>query len=313
MSSNTQTGIELYSRIDRPLDAIAQIGTFFAKSGMFGCEKVEQGMVLAMECLATNKQPSVIARTYHIMDGKLSKKALAALAEFRSAGGKHKWIRTGEEAADKEDDRAAELELTFDGNTIRYVFSVKDAKRMGVSFKPGSGWSKAVGNMLRARAISNGVAMLAPEIFAGDVEDESSSAPVAPLLPETPVESAPKVVTAPAQEPAETRKEPPKTIEVEVVKTAPSESTPLPAAGSSAATAQADASGNLSTETQKAIIAHVGEENCDALQRWLVKQTWLTDGQNLSALRADRAQKLLNANRESVLQKIGVKKIGETK
>ena len=91
---NTQ-GIELYSRINNPIDAITSIGDFFAKSGMFGCEKVEQGRVLAMECLATNKPPSVIARTYHIMDGKLSKKALAALAEFRGIGGKHKWIKDG--------------------------------------------------------------------------------------------------------------------------------------------------------------------------------------------------------------------------
>lgn len=266
--------IELYSRIVNPMDAIAQVGTFFAKSGMFGCERVEQGMVLAMECLATNKPPSVIARTYHIMDGKLSKKALAALAEFRAAGGKHKWIRTGEEAVAKEDERAAELELVMDGNTIRHSFSIADARRMGLSFKPGSGWAKAAGNMLRARCITNAVAMLAPEIFAGDVEDDTPQS-VAPLLVEPASESI-DVETVPTTEAADPSKP---------TDSVPSSSTP------------AGESGKLPNETQQAVINAIGANNLVALVRYLrtsVTHRWLADDQDLDDLTPKQAQILIS-------------------
>jgi hypothetical protein len=325
MAENTQLtvatrgpgGIELYSRIDKPLDAITQIGTFFAKSGMFGCDKVEQGMVLAMECLATNKQPSVIARTYHIMDGKLSKKALAALAEFRSAGGKHKWLKIGA------DGKEASLELTMDGSVIVSSFTIEQARAAGL-VRPKSGWEKNPANMLRARCISNGVAMLAPEIFAGDVEDEDSPAPRAaePLLTERPVVSVAEPATV-AREPVAA------VVDAEIVKetqavdsskpatsaetTAQPASSPSPAASSYAPAAevkpfQAEAKGDrLTAETQQAIIAAVGESNMDALIKWLVKQGWLTAEQNLSNLSVPRANKILT-NPAGVLRTIGASK-----
>jgi len=79
--------IELYDRIADPLEAIDRMGEYLAKSGMFGCEKVEQGKVIAMACLSEKKNPMDIARTYHIIDGRLSMRADAMLAEFRNRGG----------------------------------------------------------------------------------------------------------------------------------------------------------------------------------------------------------------------------------
>jgi hypothetical protein len=326
---NTQTGIELYSRIQNPLDAIQQVGQFFAKSGMFGCDRIEQGAVLAMECLATNKPPSVIARTYHIMDGKLSKKALAALAEFRAAGGKHKWIKDGS------DGKEAAVELTMDGNTITSRFSIEDAQRMGASFKPGSGWVKAPSNMLRARCISNGVAMLAPEIFAGDVADESESQPLpAPLLREVKVVDA-EIISEASGKPEEGKsnrvREPetkpagqPANPEAEVSVSPSQSSAPLSDGGDRGAinrevetltpttgplastpfTAQASANGRLTIETQQAIVLALGDQNIEALQKWLVKQTWLKPDENISHLNAKRAQKLLD-NPAGALRTIG--------
>lgn len=87
--------IELYSKLQNPIEAIDRIGEMFAKSGMFGCEKVEQGKILALICLAEGKSPVAITTNYHIVEGKLSKKALAALADFRTSGGKHKWLASG--------------------------------------------------------------------------------------------------------------------------------------------------------------------------------------------------------------------------
>lgn len=323
--SNTQTGIELYSRIDKPIDAIDRMGEWFAKSAMFGCDKIEQGKVLAMECLATNKPPSVIARTYHIMDGKLSKKALAALAEFRAAGGKHKWLKDGS------DGKEAALELTLEGNTITSRFTIEDAKRLGVAFKSKAGndtnWTKSPANMLRARCISNGVAMLAPEIFAGDVEDEAQPTQSAPLLPEKPQPTTTVTAAAPV---IDVRAITPqgenitKPIEAEIVKETPAAAateskveivvTPeAPAAPSQPFKAQA-VNGRLTDETQRALVAHVGEENQEAFYKWLTtpqgkdKYVRLQPGQSLANLQPEAAQKILDATRTKVLSVInGVK------
>ena len=172
--------IALYEKLTNPVEAIERLGTMFAKSGMFGCERSEQGQLLAMICLAERKSPVEIMRTYDIIGGKLRKKALAALAEFRQRGGKHRWIKTGDEPAAKEDEREAVGEFEFEGSKITVHFSIAQARKAGAIFKVGSNWIKTPGNMLRARVASNAVAMLAPEIFAGEGED-AEPVPVAPL------------------------------------------------------------------------------------------------------------------------------------
>ena len=168
--------IQLYTKLNDPITAIEKLGLMFAKSGMFGCERTEQGQVLAMICLAEMKSPTAIVRDYHIIDGKLAKKSLAALADFRGAGGRHKWIQTGDEAAN-DADKEAIGEFEFQGNKLTVKFSMADAKK-AMLIRPRSAWEKQPANMLRARVISNAVAMLAPEIYAGDAgEDEPQPAP----------------------------------------------------------------------------------------------------------------------------------------
>lgn len=159
--------IELYQKISDPISAIQKMGQWFASSGMFGADSESKGAVLAMACLTERRSPLDIIRTYHIVDGKLSKKAMAALAEFRNAGGKHRWSATGEDGV------KATGEFTFEGQTLTVSFSMEDAKKQGL-VKPNSAWLKTPGNMLRARVSSNAIGMLCPEIFAGgDVEEES--------------------------------------------------------------------------------------------------------------------------------------------
>ncbi len=196
--------IQLYTKLNDPISAIEKLGLMFAKSGMFGCERTEQGQVLAMICLAEMKSPTAIVRDYHIIDGKLAKKSLAALADFRGAGGKHKWIQTGDEAAN-DADKEAIGEFEFQGNKLTVKFSIADAKK-AMLIRPRSAWEKQPANMLRARVISNAVAMLAPEIYAGDAgEDESQPAPaskefVLPKMPTTTIEVAPTAARAAGSE-----------------------------------------------------------------------------------------------------------------
>jgi hypothetical protein len=49
--------LSFYGKINDPLIAIREMGEMIAGSGMFGCTKAEQGMVLAMQCLAEGKAP----------------------------------------------------------------------------------------------------------------------------------------------------------------------------------------------------------------------------------------------------------------
>lgn len=278
--------IELYSKLNNPIEAIDRLGEIFAKSGMFGCEKVEQGKVLALICMSERKSPVQLLKTYHIVKGNLSKKALAALAEFRSNGGKHKWLKSGDEPVAKEDDRYAEIELTDkDGNKNVYRYSIADGKAEGL-VKADSRWTKRPGNMLRARCISNGLGMLCPEIFAGD--DDNDAAPQAepkPLL--TTDEKAAKIIEAevvhapaPATAPVETKPEP------------KPEPTPAAAKPFTAADVRIDPeTKRLTVESMAALENAIGEGNLLAAITWLKGRKWIED--SLSELNIKRAQSII--------------------
>ena len=161
-----------FDRIADPIEAIEKMGAWFAKSGMFGCEKVEQGNILAMAALCERKSPIVIADTYHLMDGKLAMKSRAQLAKFRQSGGRVKWLETT--------DTTCRAEWTFEGDTSVIGFTFAEAERMGI-VKPNGAWFKQPAEMLRARATSRAVTMLCPEILiGGGVEDDNRSAPSEP-------------------------------------------------------------------------------------------------------------------------------------
>lgn len=269
--------IELYEKMTNPLDAIVQIGRMFAKSGMFGCEKEEQGQVLALICMTEKRSPVDINRSYDIVDGKLRKKSMASLADFRAKGGKHKWIKTGE------DGKEAEIKLTIDGETITSKFTIDDAQKQGL-IKPRSNWEKSPQNMLRARAVSNGVAMLCPEIFAGDDSENDEPRSTAPLLPEKP-KSEPKVEAKPeVKEPKE------KAIEVEAkVETTKSEPPKEPAKFTAADVRMDETGKRLSAATAIALSNAIGEENHAAAFEWLKAKKWIeTDLQEISPERARR-------------------------
>jgi hypothetical protein len=272
--------IELYEKMTNPLDAIVQIGRMFAKSGMFGCEKEEQGQVLALICMTEKRSPVDINRSYDIVDGKLRKKSLASLADFRAKGGKHKWIKTGE------DGKEAEIKLTIDGETITSKFTMEDAQKQGL-IKPRSNWEKSPQNMLRARAVSNGVAMLCPEIFAGDDSESDEPRSTAPLLPEKP-KSEPKVEAKP-----EAKTEPKeKAIEVEAKVETKSEEKSEPVKKFMAADVRLDPSGKrLSDESVIALLDAIGEVNHVAAFEWLKAKKWIVSG--LHEISVERARRIL--------------------
>lgn len=158
--------LAIYQRMSNPLEAVNVLGTAIAKSKMFGCESIDQGQVLALECLTRGIAPLALAERYHVVEGKLMMRYDAMLAEFHVRGGKHRQI---ERTAD-----AAEIELTHDGQTIRERCTWADMQQEPTPFK-GDGktlkknWAtpRARRQMLWARAVSEGVRAILPDVNCG--------------------------------------------------------------------------------------------------------------------------------------------------
>lgn len=183
--SQQGTSIGIYNKISDPIEAIKVMGSMIAESGMFGCQKHEQGMVLAMQCLAEGKAPLELAKTYHIVEGKLSMRADAMLGRFLTTGGKVKWLERGNEKVSANFSHG-------DNENVLIEATLEDMKKNGVAMdKTGkylkANWQKFPRQMLTARVISEGVRLLAPQLIAGvytpeEVQDfTNDSKPSAPV------------------------------------------------------------------------------------------------------------------------------------
>lgn len=284
--------IELFSKLQNPLDAISQIGEMFAKSGMFGCDRKEQGQVLAMVCITERKSPVQILREHHIIEGRLSDRADSMLAKFRQSGGKHKVIR-------RDADEAA-VELTKDGQSMVFRLTFEEVKAEPfVRNKEGGfkkNWNTPRMRMqtLWARVISDGVRTMAPEIVAGvytpeEIIDDTPGGASAP---------APEIKLAtPAPEPTAQPPAPQaRAVEV-VVEPAPTrQPTPTPApqptAQPTVQPAPQAADGKLPAEMVDKLEALIGEDSLNA-HNWMLKNKWIQPGQTHENLSVKNAERIL--------------------
>lgn len=119
--SSGELSVSVYDRIQNPIEAMVILGKSIAESQMFGCSNVSQGVVLAWECLTSRESALSLAKKNHIIDGKLSMKADAMLAEFSERGGAHRILsRTPDLAA---------IELTRNGQPQKFDLSWEAAQR----------------------------------------------------------------------------------------------------------------------------------------------------------------------------------------
>lgn len=151
--------------------AIEKLGEMIAYSGLFGCSKKEQGQVLAMQCLVEGKPPLELAKTYHLIEGKLSMKADTMLARFQMSGGKVQWIeRTNERV---------KARFVHNGNEVSIEHTLEEHRASGTALggngKLKDNWRKFPRQMLTARVVSEGVRLLAPEINFGIYTPEEVS------------------------------------------------------------------------------------------------------------------------------------------
>lgn len=254
---------------------------------MFGCEKTEQGMVLAMTCLTERMSPLQFRNTYHLIGGNVTMRSDAMLAKFRILGGKHDIVERSATRA------AARLyPIGGSGESVVFSFTWEEAQVEPFPWSnkvdkhgnpiPKKNWAtpRARMQMLWARVVSDGVRAMAPEINFGvytpeehDDGEAGSSQPSrnggASIL--SPVSNVPPT---PATGEGE---QPPAVVDVQP---------PF--------SAKADESGKLNEETRHRVAEAIGNANLEMSWAWFVAHKWLADGQTLADLSAQHAQWVLD-------------------
>jgi hypothetical protein len=163
----------VYDRITDPMQAIKTLGLSIFKSGIFGLDKPEQGEILAMQCMVEKKSPLELARTYHFIQGQLAIRADALLAKFHQAGGSVDWTERTDERV-KATFRKGTSSADIVADMKEYV---ANGTALGKDGKPKDNWKKWPRRMLTARAISEGVRLIAPECCFGTYTVEEFDPP----------------------------------------------------------------------------------------------------------------------------------------
>jgi len=153
----------VYDRISDPMQAIKTLGLSIFKSGIFGLDKPEQGEILAMQCMVEKKSPLELARTYHFIQGQLAIRSDALLAKFQQAGGTVAWTERTDEKV-KATFRKGTSSADIVADMKEYV---GNGTALGKDGKLKDNWKKWPRRMLTARAISEGVRLIAPECCFG--------------------------------------------------------------------------------------------------------------------------------------------------
>jgi len=275
-----------YDKIDSPLEAIEQIGSIIVKSGMCGCDRPEQGAMIAMACMSERKDPLQIARTYHIIQGKLSKKYDAMLAEFFSEGGKVVWHERTDEV----------VEATFvhpQNGEIKMKITMKQLVDNGVALKPNGQlkdtYAQHPANMITARLVSNAMRLVCPSAVCGVYTPEEVGDFGSKPVNTTPPKRESKLGATTKAKPKKTaaKKPAPEPVEApaEVVTTAEVVDVPEPAP-----VAEEAPIAEIVAEAENTIL-ELNPMEAEA-NAYLVNLNWIAEGETYRDLQPDHAQML---------------------
>lgn len=183
-------GMSIFNRTENPIALINEMGVWLQRSQLFGIQTAEQGKVLALACIAEQKNPLDIARRYHIIEGSLSMRADAMLAEFRLRGGRHRIIQRDEDGV--------RVAFDFEGQSIEFSITWEEAQQQDYvwgKMKDGKrelkkNWStgRKRMQMMYARVVSDAVRALCPEVNLGmytpeEIQDFDRPSAVQPPAP----------------------------------------------------------------------------------------------------------------------------------
>ncbi len=200
---------------------IEMVGQFMARSAMFGIKNEDQGKVVALTCHMEGMTPFQLVRKYHFIDGRLTMRSDAMLAEFRAVtGGFHEIIeRTAEVASVKLIDANYDVEATF---TLTWAECQHEpfVKTKTGALKTNWATPRARMQMLWARVVSDGIRAFAPEVVCGiyapeEVQDFRDSGPVVDLTPHIVDETPATPIVEPPPQQDEKPETPPETKDAE--------------------------------------------------------------------------------------------------
>lgn len=141
-----------------PYEQQERMAHSLVKSRMFGIESVDQAMALMSIAQAEGRHPAIIARDFHIIKGRPSKKAEAMMRDFMESGGRVEWHALDDSIAD----------ATFShptGGKVRISWDLKRAAQAGLTAN--ETWKKYPRAMLRSRTVSEGVRTVCPLATSG--------------------------------------------------------------------------------------------------------------------------------------------------
>lgn len=271
--------------------SLATVGEWVAKSGMFGCNTVEAGRMIAVQCVEEGLRISEWPRTYNLVNGRPSKRVHAAQAEFEHKGGTVEWTDLGREG------KRAAATLTFPGKKpLAIEFTIDQAVRAQL-VKSDSNWVKWPDRMLRAAVLREGILLLAPSIYAGCYDDtEVATGPSLNLEPEKPAQATvatPAPATTPS--PAAPRESKPPVVEAEIVSETPRTPAPATPAAPAAPAATASPAKELPHDLQEQLLAIVGPEpaNMAKAVAFCRTQRWIGASDGLELLTEGKAREII--------------------
>lgn len=171
-----------------PYDQQERMAASLVKSRMFGIENVDQAMALMSIAVAEGRHPAIIARDFHIIQGRPAKKAEAMMRDMMAAGGSIQWHALDDTIAD----------ATFShpqGGSVRITWDMDRAKKAGLLSKSGGMYEKYPRAMLRSRCVSEGIRTVAPLATSGVYTPEE----VRDMVDETPADGPKDVTPRPTQ------------------------------------------------------------------------------------------------------------------
>lgn len=148
-----------------PYSDLERMAQSIVKSELFGYKSVDQAISLMLIAQAEEKHPAIIARDYHIIKGRPSKKSEAMLRDFLQSGGRVTWHALDDTIAD----------ATFShpqGGEVRITWDIPRAQKAGLLGREGDMYGKYPRPMLRSRCVSEGVRTVAPFATSGVLTPE---------------------------------------------------------------------------------------------------------------------------------------------
>jgi len=156
------------------LAEIERAAQYIAKSNMFGVKTPEQAAALMLVAQSEGLHYARAAMAYDVIQGRPALKSSEMLGRFQAAGGKIHYKQTTE--------TICEVELEHpQGGKITVKWDIERAKKAGLAAK--ETWGKYPAQLLRARAVSEGIRALYPACLGGfyapeEVQDFEPAQPV---------------------------------------------------------------------------------------------------------------------------------------